>query len=155
MHLATYVGLQREASRTLSESFREVAASHGDEPDVAITCATLASACDRHVLRLDPVVDRYGEHREPEPERLHAQGLASGRAGGVGLLRDLQDLYVLASFVDITWTVLTQAAQALRDQQLLEIVGECDGDTRQQLLFLRTRIKQAAPQALVVGHAGT
>ena len=152
MHLATYVGLQHAASRTLAESFREVAASHGDEPDVATTCATLASDCDRHVLRLGPVVDRYGEHREPEPERLHAQGLASGREGGVGLLRDLQDLYVLASFVDITWTVLTQAGQALRDRQLLDVVGECDGDTQRQLRFLRTRIKQAAPQALVAGR---
>jgi len=51
MHLATYVGLQHAASKTLAESFREVAASHRDEPDVAIACATLASACDRHVLR--------------------------------------------------------------------------------------------------------
>jgi hypothetical protein len=42
----------------------------------------------------------------------------------VGLLRDLQDLYLLASFVDITWTMVKQAAAALRDQELLGLVAQ-------------------------------
>ncbi|MFE1781677.1 hypothetical protein ACFW9F_03560 [Streptomyces sp. NPDC059506] len=109
----------------------------------------LAEASDGHVGKLAPVADRYGEQREDEPERLHAEGLAGTRSGGVGLLRDLQDLYVLASFVDITWTVLAQAAQGARDRELIDVAGSCRADTRRQLLWLSTRIKQAAPQALI------
>ncbi|HET9137939.1 VOC family protein [Actinophytocola sp.] len=40
------------------------------------------------------MVRRYGEHREAESERLHATGLDHTRSGAVGLLRDLQDLYL-------------------------------------------------------------
>ncbi|MGC4938172.1 hypothetical protein [Kribbella sp. DT2] len=70
----------------------------------------------------------------------------------MGLLRDLQDLYALASFVDITWTVVEQAAQALRDRELLDVVDACEQETTQQLTWLKTRIKQAAPQALIAAR---
>jgi hypothetical protein len=67
----------------------------------------------------------------------------------LGLLRDLQDLYLIADLVDITWTMVKQAAQGLRDAELLDVVGWCDGETSTQLAWLRTRMKQAAPQALI------
>ena len=149
MHLATYVGLQHVASQTLAESYRQVADGHAAEPDVFTDCHKLADVCDEHVARLAPITERYGEDEEDEPERLHADGLASVRSGGVGLLRDLQDLYVLASFVDVTWTVLGQAAQGVRDRDLIDVVAACDHETKRQLRWLLTRIKQAAPQALI------
>ncbi|GHE92591.1 hypothetical protein [Streptomyces fumanus] len=149
MHLATYVGLQHTAARTLADAFRQVADGHADEPDVHNLGHTLARMSDTHVELLAPVADRYGEEREDEPERLHADGLPGTRSGGVGLLRDLQDLYTLASFVDITWTVLGQAAQGTRDRELLKVVHTCKTDTQRQLRWLNTRIKQAAPQALI------
>ncbi|GAA2390984.1 hypothetical protein GCM10010420_13720 [Streptomyces glaucosporus] len=155
MNLAVYVGLQHAASRTLADSFRQVAEGHAAEPDVHHLCRTLADLSDTHVDRLAPIADRYGEQRVDEPERLHAQGLAQPRSGGVGLLRDLQDLYTLASFTDITWTVLGQAAQATRDRELLDVVRACHTDTQRQLLWLNTRVKQAAPQALVASGAAT
>jgi hypothetical protein len=52
--------------------------------------------------------------------------------------------------VDITWTVVKQAAQGLRDDELLKLAGERESDTSRQLTWLLTRIKQAAPQALIV-----
>jgi hypothetical protein len=150
VHLATYLGLLHQGERTLAASYRQVAAGHAEEVDVARTCHQLAAQCHAHEQRLAPVVERYGEQREEEPERLHAQGLSETRIGGVGLLRDLQDLYLLASLVDITWTMVGQAAQGLRDRELLEVVQACDGETATQLAWLRTRMKQAAPQALIV-----
>ncbi|CAL9383816.1 hypothetical protein SUDANB6_01116 [Streptomyces sp. enrichment culture] len=155
MHLATYVGLQHTASRTLADAFRRVADGHAAEPDVHSLCHTLARMSDAHVGRLAPLADRYGEQREDEPERLYADQLPATRSGGVGLLRDLQDLYTLASFVDITWTVLGQAAQGTRDRELLDVVEACETDTRRQLRWLNTRIKQAAPQALIASAADT
>jgi len=149
MHLATYLGLLDSSLRTLADAFRQVGAGHADEPDVQHTCATLAGHIDGQIESLAPVLERYGEHREPEPERLHAAGLPGTRSGGVGLLRDLQDLYLLASLTDLTWTVIDQAAQALRDHELINLKSTGQPGTERALGWLRTRIKQAAPQALV------
>ena len=153
MNLNIYLGMLRKAEQTLSESFRQVAEGHGAEPDVHFLCHTLANQCEEHSRLLLPVVERYGEDRsDSEPDRLHAEGLATARQGPVGLLRDLQDLYLLASFVDVTWTMVNQAGSALRDRELLEIVSRCDGETAVQLRWLQTRMKQAAPQALLVAR---
>ncbi len=72
------------------------------------------------------------------------------RQGSLGLLRDLQDLYVMAHFCDITWTMIGQAAQGARDRELLEVVEACEGQTATQIKWLKTRMKQAAPQVLLV-----
>jgi hypothetical protein len=153
MNLKIYLGLLHKAEETLAESYRQVAAGHGAEPDVHFLCLTLARQCDEHQRLLQPVVERYGEDTPGnEPERLHAQGLAETRNGPVGLLRDLQDLYLLANFVDITWTMVKQAAAALRDEELLGVVTQCDSQTSTQLKWLQTRMKQAAPQALVAAR---
>ncbi|SFB59842.1 hypothetical protein SAMN05216266_12471 [Amycolatopsis marina] len=149
MHLPTYVGLLDASLRSLADAFRQVSDGHGEEPDVHHLCKVLAGQIDGQLTMLVPVVRHYGEKSEQEPERLHATGLDSTRSGGVGLLRDLQDLYMLGSFVEMTWTVVGQAAQGLRDRELLHIVHSCEQDTAQQLQWLRTRIKQAAPQALI------
>ena len=152
MHLATYLGLLHKSLRTMADAFREVAKGHGEEPDVERTCEVLSTRIDSQVEKLGPIVERYGEHRESEPERLHAAEFEQTRTGGVGLLRDLQDLYALASFTDITWTVVGQAAQGLRDEELIDVVSSCEQDTARQLAWLKTRIKQSAPQALIAAR---
>lgn len=153
MNLDIYLGMLRQAEQTLAESFRQVADGHGAEPDVHFLCHTLAGQCEHHGELLLPVVQRYGEDRsDNEPERLHAQGLSETRSGPVGLLRDLQDLYLLASLVDVTWTMVKQAGSALRDKELLAVVEQCDAETAVQLRWLQTRMKQAAPQALVAAR---
>jgi hypothetical protein len=153
MKLPVYLGLLHQSEATLAESYRQVAGGHGDEPDVNTLCLTLARQCDAHQQALAPVIDRYGETREDdEPERLHHDGLAETRTGPVGLLRDLQDLYLLANLVDITWTMVKQAAQGLQDAELLEVIARCDSETAVQLGWLKTRMKQAAPQALIAAR---
>jgi hypothetical protein len=150
MKLPVYLGLLHEAERTLAASFRQVADGHGEEPDVYFACQTLAGQCDAHREALAPVIDRYGgAPGDDEPARLHAEGLSETRTGPVGLLRDLQDLLLLVSFVETTWTVVRQAAQALRDRELLNVIADCAEQTGVQARWCRTRIKQAAPQALV------
>ena len=149
MHLATYVGLVDGGEQTLAESFRQVALGHRQEADIVHLCERFAAQCDSHREQLTPVVQRYGERREQEPERLHAQGLRGTRTGGVGLLRDLHDLYLLVSYLDIAWTMVGQAARAVRDDELLGVVQWCEKETSGQLSWLTTRMKEAAPQALV------
>ena len=149
-HLSTYIALADQSEKTLADSFRAVASGHAAEADVFHTCHQLAGWSDEHRERLAPVVERYGEDDVDEPERLHAAGLAETREGEVGLLRDLQDLLVLATLVQTTWKVIVQGAQGLRDKELLEIAAHCQGETERQISWLTTRIKVAAPQALIV-----
>jgi hypothetical protein len=150
MQLHAYLGLAHRAEGELGRAFREVGEGHAEEPDVLHVCVTLAAQCDAHVERLSPFVARYGEGAPAEPERLHSALFSGVRSGGLGLLRDLQDVYLMTCECAITWTVVAQAAQALRDRDLLAVVTECHTETDVQGKWLKTRMKQAAPQALVV-----
>lgn len=153
MKLNVYLSLLEEAEHTLASAFREVAREHGDEPDIHFLSLSLADQCDAHVEQLRPVVDRYGTaNAGDEPERLHHGGLDEARSGPLGLLRDLQDLFILATMVDTTWTIITQVAQALPDRELLGVADACGKQTAVQLGWIRTRTKQAAPQALIAAR---
>lgn len=154
MYLVIYLGLAHRAEQTFADSLRTVGQGHAQHPDVLFTCQTLAAMSDDHVAALTPIVRRYGERKHggdvDEPDRLHADGLAEVREGPVGLLRDLQDLHVLGTLVQTTWTVVRQAAQGLRDTALIEVCESASADNSRQLSWLNTRIKAAAPQALIV-----
>lgn len=150
-HLTTYIGLADHSEKTLAESFHAVAEGHAHVADVFHTCQMLAGWSEDNRKALAPIVERYGEVDDvDEPERLHAAGLAETREGEIGLLRDLQDLHVLASLVQTTWTVIAQGAQGLRDRELLDVAQHANSQTSRQLTWLNTRMKSAAPQALIV-----
>jgi hypothetical protein len=150
MHLAHYLGLLHRAEENLASAFREVGDRHADEVDVFHLCQKLAKECDTHAERLGPFAERYGEDAPAEPERLHSELFGGTRSGGLGLLRDLHDLYLMAAECDIAWTLIGQGAQGARDRDLLEVVNACESETATQMKWLQTRMKQAAPQALVV-----
>jgi hypothetical protein len=150
MHLAHYLGLLHRALVNLDDAYRQVGDQHGEEPDVRHSCQRLARQCQEHARRLQPFAHRYSEDAPAEPDRLHSELFRGTRGGGLGLLRDLQDLYLMAAECDICWTVIGQAAQGARDRDLFDVVRSCEGEAVTQLHWLRTRMKQAAPQALVV-----
>jgi hypothetical protein len=150
MHLSSYLGLLETGCATLAQSYRQVAEGHVEEADVKRICEQFAAQCDQHEELLGPFTERYGSHPSGEPERLHADGLSETRSGGLGLLRDLHDLYLLASYLDMAWTLVGQAAKGARDQGLIETVEQCAKQTEAQQQWLTTRLKSAAPQALLV-----
>ena len=150
MLLAHYLGLLHRSQVDLGAAFRDVGEAHRDEPDVFYDCERLARQCDRHAEQLGPFAERYGEEADDEPDRLHSDLFRGARRGPLALLRDLHDLYLMAAECDICWTLVGQAAQGARDDDLLEVVNGCEGETATQLKWLRTRMKNAAPQVLVV-----
>ena len=149
-HLTTYIGLADHSEQILADSLRTIAEGHARVADVFNTAHLLARWSDDHREALAPVIERYGEADVDEPERLRAAGLAETREGEIGLLRDLQDLHVLATLVQTTWTVIAQGAQGLRDQELLDVAISSNAQTSRQLTWLNTRMKTAAPQALII-----
>jgi hypothetical protein len=152
MQLAVYVGMVHQGERTLADAFRQVGEGHAEEADVANLCQTFAAWCDDDARTVGPLADRYGELGVQEPDRLHADALPGVREGPVGLLGDLQDLLVLATLLHSSWLMVVQAAQGCRDRELLETAQHCAARVERQLGWLTTRLKEAAPQALLVAE---
>ena len=151
MHLAHYLDLQRQAATRLADAYHRVAGAHGDEPDLARICRMFADQCQSQAGGLTPHLRRYAASDTPEPpDQLHTDLFGGPRGGGLGLLRDLHDLFLMATECDLTWTVIKQAAFGVRDEGLLDAVADGATHIAGQLRWLRTRIRQAAPQALVV-----
>jgi hypothetical protein len=150
-HLSTYVGLAHRGEQTLADSLRQVASGHPEDPDTVGVCTALARLHDENVRALEGVARRYGEEDVEEPERLHAEALPKTREGGVGLLRDLQDLHMMCALLQSTWTILDQAARGERDKELHALVQDCTKQVERTTTWLTTHLKAASPQILLVG----
>jgi ferritin-like metal-binding protein YciE len=150
MHVGNYLGLVHASEQQLADALLQVAQHHHDEPDVEETCELLASWSRQHLTQLNPVIERYAEAKSDEPERLTQTLFQQPRTGSLALLRDLHDLWLLANEVQLCWSVLEQASKALRDRELESLCTECSAQTKRQVNWLLQRIRQAAPQALVV-----
>jgi hypothetical protein len=150
MYLANYLGYLHQTELDLAEGYRKVGEAYPQEADVYHLTHTLAKQCEAHAEKLKPFVDHYGEEKPEEPDRLYHEFFSQTRSGPLGLLRDMQDLYLMANACDMSWTMIGQAAQGLRDRELLETVESCEVETYNQLKWIRTRMKVAAPQTLIV-----
>lgn len=150
MHLATYIGIVHSAEQQLARALKMVAEKHKAEPDIEHMCKKLACWSERHEKGLYPFIEKYQEDRSSaEPERLESL-FKKSRTGSLGMLRDLHDLWLLTQEVRISWKVIIQAAQGLRDKDLEEACKEFQEETNRQEIWLLTRIKQDAPQTLIV-----
>lgn len=150
MHVGNYLGIVKASEEQLANAFFTVAEHHKDEPDIDSVCHLQAAWSRQHVEQIKPLCEKYSEQKNAEPERLYQVLFQGTRTGSLALLRDLHDLWLLANEVHLCWLVLDQAAKALRDQQFEKTCLECDQQTQRQLAFLLTRIKQSAPQTLIV-----
>ena len=163
MRLGMAIKELHEAETALAEEFRTVGERHAAEHDVYHACATLAKQCHAHAEQLRPAAARYDEQLPEQDPPEPGEGLLAGlrRRGsdltgrqppaGILLLHDLRRLYLMAQECEIDWEMVGQGAKAARDRELLGTVSECMEQTTVQVKWLKTRIKEAAPQTLTVG----
>ena len=104
----------------------------------------------RNAHELQPFVDKYGKRREGEPARLDDALLKRRPPSGFNLVRDLHDLWLLVNESLISLEILEQAAHSLRDDALIAALADMRHANKRQADWLRTRLRQAAPQVLVV-----
>ncbi len=149
-HVASYVGMIVQGERSLAQSLESVAERWTSQPDTTPILRLMASWSRAHQERLKPIEERYSSGNGREPTRLASSLFRGSRSGGVGLLRDLHDLWLMAHEVHVTWEILSQAARALRDEEFIAICEEGRNDNNRQIAWIRTRIDASAPQALVV-----
>lgn len=150
MHLSHYLQLVQVAEGRLAEAYEQVAQGHGEEPDIALLTRRLADQCRQRERAVTPFAEEYAKTAPDEPERLHSDRFGGARSGGLGLLRDLHDLQLMATECAIAWSVIGQAAYGARDEPLIALADHAGSEVGAQSRWLRTRINQEAPQALVV-----
>jgi hypothetical protein len=162
MKLGTAIEQARSAEAELAGELRKVGERHAVEHDLYHLTRTLARACHEHIERLRPHAARHGADDDPADvadspallewmRRRSAELLGRSELTGMLLLRDLRNLYLQAQEAEIAWVILMQAARAARDGELLETVTEIHEDAELRGKWLRTRIKETAPQVLVAG----
>ena len=150
MHIGNYINMVHKTGEDLSKAFRMVAKEHGKEPDVKEMCLLLASWADRLVEKMKPFTGKYGETRSKEPDRLMHTLFKKPRKGSMGLLRDLQDLWLMCDESEVSCIILRQAAAGLHDKELIALCNEIEATAKRQASWLLTRMKAAATQTLIV-----
>ncbi|ALW86904.1 molybdopterin oxidoreductase [Hymenobacter sedentarius] len=151
MHLSNYLGLLESSEKQLTDAFEKVSQKHKDEPDIEQMCQKLSAWSREHRGRVMGFVKKYSEEKDSEPKTLKRDLFAEKRSGSLALVRDLHDLWLLTQEVQLCWIVIKQAALALRDEELKAAYEYCNARTKRQTDWLLGRIKQAAPQTLIVG----
>lgn len=126
----------------LAAELRAVAERHRGEHDVYHQCHTFALAADKRARRLHALA--------PRDDHPFEWTTAVGH-GSHDLLQELRTLYLRGQELAITWTMAVQAAKALRDRDLLALATECQSESEAQTKWFTTRVKTAAPQAIVLG----
>jgi hypothetical protein len=157
LHLA--IDAVQRSENDLAKSLRLLAEHHATEHDLYHLGHTLSQQCIDRIDRLLPFIPQYDAHAvDPDGATVsrlaeslrHKAAEVFGRIDVVGIvmLRDLRDAYLVAQQVEIDWTILTQAAKAARDQNLIDVASSCTAEAEHTAKWLRTRIKVSTAQVL-------
>jgi hypothetical protein len=152
-----------DAESELADELQKVGERHAVEHDVYYNGHKLAQQCRDHMDEIRLHADRYDEQLAPSDDpdtldsllgffrRKNSELLGRREETGLLLLRDLRQLYLLAQEVAIDWVVVGQCAQAARDRDLLALTTQLHEETVTQIKWIKTKLKEAAPQVLVAG----
>lgn len=149
-HLADYIGLLIESEDLLARAFDQTRETHASAPDMPGECTLMAGWSREAAAALRPFVARYGERQEGEPKRLERALMVQRGGSAFDLLRDLQDLFLLANESLVSAAILDQAATALRDEELRAVLAWVRSQNDRQREWLFGRCRQTAPQTLTV-----
>lgn len=151
-----------DAETGLGAEYRAVGERHAAEHDVYYLSHTLATQCDKHAEAVRAIAGQFGKSL-PEPSgsetahnvmagirRKTSELLGRRPEPGLLLLRDLRQLYLMAEEVSIHWLTLGQIAQAVPDHDLLDRISALHKQTLTQTKWLKTKIRESAPQILLV-----
>jgi hypothetical protein len=139
---------------------RAIAERHAADHDVYHIGHAQARACAQRVERLAGPAEHYGVTGLTPPagdspgivhELRQATAGLLGRTQPAGqlLVTDLRKLYLAAQATELAWVILSQSAQAARDPELLGAASAGTQGATVCAKWLRTRIKEAAPQVYV------
>ena len=143
----------------LAAQLLAVSDRHKADHEVCSVARALAAWSRDHVREIAVVGRGYGLDLDPEPagdptvlERVRQEisdRLGRRSAPALVLLRDLRSIYLDASGVFVDWELAGQAAQGVRDRELLDVSERCRSQTRRQATWANAQLKEKATQILV------
>jgi hypothetical protein len=132
---------------------------HKADHEIFHVARDLAVWSQDHVREIAGIGRKYGLDLDPEPERdptvlqklrqEMSDRLGRRSAPALLLLRDLRSIYMDASGVSVDWELVGQAAQGVRDRELLDVVQRCHPQTLRQSKWANAQLKEHATQILV------
>jgi len=154
MHVDAYLTLLRASERELARGFAVTARHHSEDPDIAPVSASFARECEARLRQLAPLVSRYGAKAPPLPDAfeltvLRATLFHGGRSGLLGILRDMQNLWLLAHRVQLLALLLRDTGAALRDKELMDVCSGLQEQTGGQIAWLQSRVKEDGAQIVI------
>ena len=150
MHVNEYLSLVRHAEEELGKGLKKVIVQHAFETDVVEMCERFSFWSEQHLVAIEDFVKKNGSDEREEGPELFKELFGNMRMGPYGLLRDLHALSLLIHDTHTCWTVLHQGAMALRNSELELMCKEAVVRLNKASMWVSTRIKNAAPQILVV-----
>ncbi len=147
------------AEDDLRTELLQIADRHRVDHDIFHVAQDLAAWSRDHVRRIAEAARRYGEDLDPQARgenRLMARVLdrsseLMGRRPEAALLmlRDLRGVYLKAEGVFVDWELVAQAAQGVRDVELVALAEDCMTETKRQAAWANGKLKESATQALL------
>src|SRR3954469_12523489 len=143
---------------SLARQLLAVADRHKADQEIFHVARDMARWPRIHVRRLSEVGRDHGVRLDPDPRwqlpaaselaQLISAALSRRSEPGLLLLADLRRLHRKAAGVSLDWELLAQAAQAMKDPDLLELAGRCHPQTLRQLKWTNAMLKVLSPQVL-------
>lgn len=150
--------LHRSETR-LARSLDAIAARHHNDHGIHHTARDLSVWSREHLDLIAGIGGRYGVRLRAHP-RTRAitepvQQWLSDRLGrrpepSLALLVDLRKLHRLAAGVSVDWELLAQGAQAVKDDDLLDLTTRCHPQALRQMRWANAMLKELSPQALAM-----
>ena len=142
----------------LAQQLLTVSDRHSADHGVHHVARDLATWSQAHVRELARIGRSYDLDLDPEPAsdpgpltRVRQEvgdRLRRHSSPALLLLRDLRSVYVDASGVSVDWEMLAQAAQGVKDRELLAVASRCHPQTLRQVRWANSQIKEHAPQII-------
>jgi hypothetical protein len=143
----------------LAEKLLHASDRHEVDHEIHYVARDLARWSQEHVRLLAQAAERYGTHLDPEPrgesglmERLRervSETLGREPQASLLLLVDLREIYTSAAGVSVDWELVAQAAQGVKDHELVALSKRCHPDNLRQMRWANGKLKESATQILV------
>jgi hypothetical protein len=151
-----------DAETALHDQLRVVGERHAADHDIWHMCHQLAEQSAARAEQVRQIAPKFQTviDAPSDNESLHAvaatlrhkasEMLGRQPEGGLLLLRDLRALFRDGQEVNVLWLIVGQVSQTIRDDDLLDVVTPVHKQVLTQIKWLKTHIKELAPQALCV-----
>lgn len=146
------------SERRVAHRLNVIAARHRSDQEIHHLAHDLAQWSQNHLHELATRGHSYGLRLAVDPQtsartaalQQFVSGVLRKRPEpGILLLADLRRLHQLVAGTSMDWELLAQAAQASKNQELLELTKRSHPETLRQMRWANAMLKELSAQALV------